>query len=74
MSVEYTYDEENNVLYTRFFGVVTDKDLRDQGEAVAADPRIKSGVRELVDLSGIEEIQGSSRKLELNIRMDSAHS
>ena len=37
MSVEYTYDEEKNVMYTRLFGVVTDKDLRDQGEAVAAD-------------------------------------
>lgn len=74
MSVEYTYDEEKNVLYTRLFGVVTDNDLRDQGEAVAADPRIKPGVRELVDLSGIEEIQGSSSSLERNIQIDTANS
>jgi len=74
MSVEYTYDEENNILYTRFFGVVVDKDLRDQGDAVAADPRIKPGVRELVDLSGVEEIQGSSSSLEHNIQIDCANS
>ena len=74
MSVEYTYDEENNVLYTRFFGVVVEKDFRDQAEAVAADPRIKQGLRELVDLSGIEDIQASPTALETNIRIDSSHS
>jgi len=73
MSVEYTCDEERNILYTRFFGVVIDKDLTDQAEAVAADPRIKPGVRELVDLSGVEDIQGSPSSLELNIQIDSAH-
>ena len=73
MSVEYTYDEEHHVLYTRFFGVVIEKDLKDQAEAVAADPRIGPGARELVDLSGIEDIQGDSRALELNIQIDSAH-
>jgi len=74
MSVEYTYDEEKNILYTRFFGVVTEKDLRDQAKAVTADPRIGPGVRELVDLSGIEEIQGGAGGLEENIRIDSTHS
>ena len=74
MSVEYTYDEENNVLYTRFFGVVVEKDFRDQAEAVAADSHIKQGVRELVDLSGIEDIQASPTALETNIRIDSSHS
>jgi hypothetical protein len=73
MSVEYTYDEEHNILYTRFFGLVIDKDLKDQAETVAADPRIKPGVRELVDLAGVEEIQGSSSSLETNIRIDCAH-
>jgi len=74
MSVEFTYDEEHNILYTRFFGVVINDDMRDQAKAVAADPRIKTGVRELVDLAGVEEIQGSSSSLEDNIRIDRAHS
>jgi hypothetical protein len=73
MSVDYTYDEENNILYTRFFGVVIDKDLKEQAEAVAGDPRIKPGVRELVDLSGVEDIQGSPSSLELNIQIDIAN-
>lgn len=73
MSVEYTYDEEHNILYTRFFGVVIDRDLKDQAEAVAADPRIRPGVRELVDLSGIEDIRGTSISLEQNIQIDRAH-
>ena len=74
MSVEYTYDEENNIMYTRFFGVVVEKDLGDQAEAVAADPRIKPELRELVDLSGIEDIQGDQKALETNIRIDIHHS
>ena len=74
MSVEYTYDEENNIMYTRFFGVVVEKDFRDQAEAVAADPRIKPNMRELVDLSGIEDIQGDQKALETNIRIDIHHS
>ena len=73
MSIEYTYDEQNNVLYTRFFGVVTNEDFTVQGEAVAADPRIKPGVRELVDLTGIEDIEASSSGFERNIRIDSIH-
>ena len=73
MSVEYTYDEEMKVLYTRFFGVVTEKDLRDQANAVTADPRIGPGVRELVDLSGVEDIQGGAGGLEENIRIDITH-
>jgi hypothetical protein len=73
MPVEYTYDEENKVMYTRFFGLVTEKDLKDQAEAVAADSRIEPGVRELVDLSGVEDIQGGASGLEENIRIDSAH-
>ena len=74
MSVEYTYDEENNIMYTRFFGVVVEKDLGDQAEAVAADPRIKPELRELVDLSGIEDIQASPTALEISIRIDIHHS
>jgi len=74
MSVEYTYDEEHNIIYTRFFGLVIDKDLKDQAETVAADPRIKPGARELVDLADVEEVQGSSNSLETNIRIDRAHS
>jgi len=70
MSVEYTYDEENNVLYTRFYGVVTDRDFKDQGEAVAKDERIGPGVRELVDLSGIEGTEASQSGLAHNIQID----
>ena len=74
MPIEYTYDEENNTLYTRFFGVVIDQDLRDQAEAIGADSRIKPGARELVDLAGIEEVQASPASLEDNIQTDLAHS
>jgi hypothetical protein len=73
MSVEYEFDEENGVLYTRFFGVVTDEDLRAQAEAVAADDRIGPKTRELVDLTGIEEIEASPDTFEDIIRIDRAH-
>jgi hypothetical protein len=70
MSVEYTYDEKNNVLYTRFYGVVTNRDFKDQGEAISKDGRIKPGVRELVDLSGIEGTEASQNGLAHNIQID----
>jgi hypothetical protein len=73
MPIEYTYDEVNNVLYTRFYGVVVDSDLQDQGNAVGADIRVKPGMRELVDLSGVEEIKASVSGLERNIQIDSRH-
>jgi len=73
MSVEYTYDEDRNVLHTRFFGAVTDKDLRDQAAAVASDRRVRYGVRELVDLSGIDEIDGSPSTFEDVIHSDRVH-
>lgn len=70
MSVEYTYDQKRNVLYTRFFGVVVDQDLRAQAVAVAADTRIRPGVRELVDLDGIEKVEASPTSLDDNIHID----
>lgn len=73
MPVEYTYDEEKNVLYTRFSGIVVDRDLKDQADALGADDRIRPGVLELVDLSGIEEIQASPAALERNIQIDNTH-
>jgi hypothetical protein len=74
LSVEYTYDEGNNVLYTRFFGVVTNLDLRDQAQAIGQDPRVKSGVRELVDLEGVEEVASSSTALDDVICIDCENS
>lgn len=73
MPIEYTYDEKRNFLHTSFFGTITDEDLRKHAEAVAADPRIRLGLRELVDLTGIEAISASSASLELIIKIDMAH-
>ncbi len=74
MSVDYTYDDKRNVLYTRFFGVVIDEDLTVQAKKLAADPRIKPGLREIADLSDIEKVQASSSSLGANIDIDRAHS
>lgn len=74
MPIEYAYDERRNFLQTRFFGTITDEDIRKHSEAVAADPRIRLGLRELVDLTDIEEIRASSASLELIIKIDMAHS
>ena len=73
MPIEYTYDEEKNVLYTRFYGVITDADLKAQGEAVTSDPRVMPGVRELVDLSGVEGEDVTSDGLAKNIQIDTMH-
>ena len=70
MTVEYTYDEETNFIYTRFSGVLTDDDLEIQARAVAGDPRIKRGARELVDLRAVEKIEASIESIGIIICLD----
>jgi len=73
MPIEYAYDEKANVLYTRFFGVVTDDDLRNQARAVAEDGRVRPEVRELVDLSEIEKVEASPDTFDDIIVVERAH-
>ncbi len=60
MPVRYTYDESDNFVYTKASGVLTDEDLKEFAEAMAADPRIKPGLRELVDVRAVDSIKGST--------------
>lgn len=73
MAVTYTYDHKENLIYTKFSGVITDEDLRQQAKAVAADPRIKPGVRELVDLRSVDSVEASTETLGFIILTDKAH-
>ena len=74
MSVEYKYDEENNFLYSRFYGVLTDEDLRSQAQAVADDPRVQQGVKEIVDLRGVDSVEASTDSIGVIINIDKEHS
>ena len=56
MTVSYTYDDEENFIYTKGSGVLTDQDLEEFATAMAKDSRIKTGVRELVDLRAVESV------------------
>jgi hypothetical protein len=74
MSVEYKFDEESNFLYSRFYGVLTDEDLRNQAQAVVDDPRIQPGVKEIVDLRGVDSVEASTDSLGVVINIDLEHS
>ena len=63
MTVSYTYDEKENFVYTKCSGVLTDQDLEEFAKAMAADPRIKTDLRELVDLRAVEEVKASTDSL-----------
>ena len=63
MPVSYTYDEEENFVYTKASGELTDDDLKGFAEALAADPRIKPGLRELVDCRAVDSVKGSTDAL-----------
>lgn len=73
MSVSYTYDEKENLIYTKFTDVITDEDLEKQAKAVAADPRIKPGLRELVDLRAVDSVEASTETLGFIIFTDKEH-
>lgn len=70
MSVEYKYDEESNFLYSRFYGVLTDEDLKQQAQAVVDDPRIRPGVKEIVDLRGVDSVEASTDSIGAVINID----
>ena len=74
MSVEYKYDEEKKFLYSRFYGALTDEDLRAQAQAVADDPRIQPGVKEIVDLRGVDTVEASTDSIGVIINIDMEHS
>ncbi len=74
MSVAYEYDEEAKYLLTRFWGVVTDADVERQARAVAEDERIGPGTKELVDLSGVQDVEASSQSLRSIVFYDLTHS
>lgn len=73
MTVTYTYDGKQNFLYTKFTGAITDEDLESQAKAVAADPRVKPGVRELVDLRAVDSVEASTESLGVIIFSDKEH-
>ncbi len=73
MSVEYKYDEETNFLYTKFYGVLTDEDLRSHAQAVVDDPRIKQGVKEIVDLRAVDSVEASTDSIGVIINIDMEH-
>lgn len=63
MTVSYTYDDEENFIYTKGSGVLTDQDLEEFATAMAKDSRIKTGVRELVDLRAVDSVEASTESL-----------
>jgi len=70
MPVTYDYDPESNMMWTRFWGDVTNQELIDQALAVARDPRIKPGARELADFSDVEQAQILPDTLEQLVTID----
>ena len=73
MTVEYIYDEKENFIYTKFSGIITDEDLENQAKAVAVDPRVKPGARELVDLRAVDSVEASTETLGFIIFTDKEH-
>jgi len=59
MPVHYDYDEKENFVYTKASGVLTDDDLKVFAESLASDPRVKPGLRELVDCRAVDSMKGS---------------
>lgn len=70
MPVSYTYDEKENFVYTKASGVLTDEDLREFAKAMVADPRIKPGLRELVDLRAVDSVKLSTDSLGFIIHLN----
>ena len=63
MTIKYTYDEKENFLYTKCTGDLTDQDMKDFADQLAADPRIKRGMREIVDLRAVDSLKASTKSL-----------
>lgn len=59
-SLEYRVDADHALVYVRFAGKPTAKDIECYADALRKDPRFEPGWSEIVDLRAVEEIQISA--------------
>ncbi|MCG8619557.1 MAG: hypothetical protein MI802_25325 [Desulfobacterales bacterium] len=73
MPYKYNVSCKENIIYTRFYGVLTDADLVGQAKDAAANDLIRPNFREVVDLSQVREIKATKHSLDEIIISDKAH-
>src|SRR4051812_28228342 len=60
MPTSYAIDPGQHIVYTKFSGEATDRDLMTHIVALEADPRFSPDMAELVDLTGVTHADVSS--------------
>lgn len=63
MPVVLKIDSRRKVVYSSFYGKVTDAEVLGHGSAIASDPAFNRNFSEIVDLSAVEEIAVSEATL-----------
>src|SRR5215472_2196586 len=63
MPVVLKIDSRRKIVYSTFYGKVTDKELLGHRSAIASEPRFKPDFNEIVDLTSVTEIAISDESL-----------
>ncbi len=70
MPISYEIDTRLGLIRTTAMGVLTDADLVAHKRALASDPRIKPGMRELSDVRGVEQLEVTLAGIGTFVSMD----
>lgn len=70
MPISYEIDTRLGLIRTTATGVLTDADLVAHKRALASDPRIKPGMRELSDVRGVEQLEVTLAGIGTLVSMD----
>jgi len=60
LPISYDIDGEKRLVTSRLWGAVTDAEVFDHNRRLRVDPRFDPAYRQLIDLTGIEEIKVST--------------
>jgi len=70
MPINYTIDEERNLVLTVASGTLYDADVMQHKAALRDDPRVTPDIKELSDVRGIEQLDVTETGIRQMIRFD----
>jgi hypothetical protein len=63
MPVSYSIDRKRGLVISRLWGTMTDDDVREQRRKLRADPAFDPSYRQLIDMTGMTEIQVGAKTI-----------
>jgi hypothetical protein len=73
MPIRYRIDSENNMIYTKATGNLTDKDILELKENLYNDPDYRAGMSEISDLTEVTQFNITSEGVKKMVEVDAVN-